>query len=120
MHPEQRLGIVFPLRVLQRPLMLQKRRTLHEKHRERTQRRINQRVMGILPPPSVGKCFKGRAQLLRNSAKGQYIGTKGNAHGSTYRLLDPPTLVLCQVYFDGIYNQTLPMGKGIRKVWLWQ
>jgi hypothetical protein len=29
-------------------------------------------------------------------------------------------LVLCQVYFDGIYNQTLPMGKGIRKVWLWQ
>jgi hypothetical protein len=27
--------------------------------------------------------------LLRNLAKGQYIGTKGNAHGSTYRLLDP-------------------------------
>src|ERR671914_1786496 len=92
MHPEQRLGIVFPLRVLYRPLMLQKRRTLPEKHRERTQPRIHQRVVGILPSPSVGKCFKDRAQLLRNSAEGQYIGTKGNAHGSTYRLLDPPTL----------------------------
>jgi hypothetical protein len=27
--------------------------------------------------------------LLRNFAKGQYIGTKGNTHGSTYWLLDP-------------------------------
>ncbi len=77
MHPEQRLGIVFPLRVLQRPLMLQKRRTLHEKHRERTQPRIHQLVMGILPSPSVGKCFKGRAQLLRNFAKGHTLEPKG-------------------------------------------
>ena len=45
--------------------------------------------VGILRSPSVGKCFKGRAQLLRNSAQGQYIGTKRNAHGSTSQLLDP-------------------------------
>jgi hypothetical protein len=46
----------------------------------------------IVPIEVKMRIAEDRAQLLRNSAEGQYIGTKGNAHGSPISNISLPTV----------------------------
>lgn len=80
MGTEQGPGVIFPARLLQAALVLQKRGALHEEHREGAQPRIDHRVRRVLAPASVGEPRTGPAQLRRDVVQGQNVGAKGDAH----------------------------------------
>lgn len=68
MNPKEGLGMTLPLGLLQGPLVVQKGRALHEKHREGAQPRIDQGVARVLSPMGVGELRKGVAELGRDIA----------------------------------------------------
>ena len=79
MHPEQRPGVVFPVRLLQGALVFQKRGALHEGHRERAQPRVGHLVFLVLARPQVGESVESAANLPGDVVKGQGQGAKGYA-----------------------------------------
>ena len=79
-NTEQSLRIVFPLRLLHRPLKFQKRGALHKKYRKRTQPCVCHRIVRVFSGSPIGESFESCTQLLDHIAKGQGIYSKGGAH----------------------------------------
>ena len=92
MHPEQRPGVVFPVRLLQGALVFQKRGALHEEHREGAQSGIDQRVALVLACPGVYKSLESAAYQSRDVAHSQGKLAKGCAHQEGSSGVDKATL----------------------------
>ena len=80
MDPKQRLGVVFAQPLVQAALVFQKRRTLHEEHREGAQPRVHQCVARVLTLARIGKLLKGAADLFGDVVQCQHKGAKRYAH----------------------------------------
>jgi len=74
---EQGLCITLPLRLLHRPLKIQKRGALHKKHRKSTQSCIHHRIGRVFNGSPVRECFESRRNCLIVSLKVKAFFSKG-------------------------------------------
>jgi hypothetical protein len=84
MHPEQRPGVVFPVRLFQGALVFQERGALHEEHREGAQPRVGHFVGLVLTRPRIGERIESAANLPGDVVKGQCQGAKRYAHSGVW------------------------------------
>ena len=54
-HPEQALAVRAPMPLFHPPLVCQKRRALHEKHRKREHAEIRHAILAVSAPAAVRK-----------------------------------------------------------------
>ena len=92
MHPEQRPGVVFPVRLFQCALVLQKRGALHEEHRKGAQPRVDKSVALALAFSGIDNCIESAAYQSREIAHGQGNEAKGSAHCAYSSMVNAATL----------------------------